>query len=132
IITDSLEMYGLRTIINDPSEIAIRAFIAGADMLLMPTDPIAAFNGLKQAIIGKWISGESVKKSIARIEKLRAKYVQEKELKIEVQWDRHQEIAKKAARSSLHVTGAIAKPLSPSSVLIISSGSVREKKQVDS
>ena len=34
--------------VKNPAEIPSRAIAAGADMLLMPPDAIAAFNGLRQ------------------------------------------------------------------------------------
>lgn len=131
IITDSLEMYGLQKVVSDPKEIAIRAFSAGADILLMPSDPITAYYGLNEALHQNRISLRSVKESIARIDKLRNKYVIEKPAKIVVQWLDHQEISRSAARNSFDLTGAITKPLLPSSVLIIASGGNSEKRQRD-
>jgi len=129
IITDSLEMYGLQKVISDPAEIAVRAFAAGADMLLMPTDPVAAFNGVKKALESGRISPDILAETIKRIAILRRKYLSDKTPKVSVQWLDHQEIAHTAARNSLSVTGTITKPLSPSSVIIISSGADSEKMQ---
>jgi beta-N-acetylhexosaminidase len=129
IITDSLEMYGLQKLIKDPGEIASRAIAAGADILLMPTDPIAAYNGLIQSLEKKVVSIQSVEQRIARIEKLRRKYVIEKPPQISVKWMEHQEIADRAAKNSLILSGDIKKPLAPSSVLIIASGAESEKIQ---
>ena len=131
IITDSLEMLGLQKIISDPGEIASRAFAAGADILLMPTDPVAAYNGLRSALEQKRISIQSIEESILRIKTLRNKYVANKLPKISVKWLDHQKIANNAARSSIALTGSIPKPFSPSSVIIIASGAEREKKQRD-
>ena len=51
--------------------------------------------------------------------------------KISVQRTDHQEIAYAAAKKSLILSGAIPKPLAPSSVLIIASGVEAEKRQID-
>jgi len=69
IITDSLEMFGLQKIISDPGEIASRAFTAGADILLMPTDPLAAYQGLKESLEREKFSLESIGRSTSRIAK---------------------------------------------------------------
>ncbi len=132
IITDSLEMQGLQKVVDDPAVIAVRAFAAGADILLMPTDPIAAYNGLMSAMKQNIISVQSAKESILRIEKLRNKYVVEKPVNMKVQWMDHLEISNQAARDSITVSGTIPKPFSPSSVIIIASGTEREKIQRDS
>jgi beta-N-acetylhexosaminidase len=132
IITDSLEMYGLQKVVSDTAEIALRAFSAGADMLLMPTDPVSAYNGLKQGIENGRISMNMVEDSSARIEKLRIKYVIEKPQKVSVKWLDHEEIAHSVAKNSLSLTGSIPKPLAPSSVIIIASGVGSEKKQRES
>jgi len=129
IITDSLEMHGLRKIMSHPGEIASHAFAAGADILLMPTDPIAAYKGLKDGIDRGAILLENVDKSIIRIEKLRDKYLTQRLPKIAVQWVDHQQIAYNAAKRSINLEGNIPKPLLPSSVLIIASNSEREKRQ---
>ena len=131
IITDSLEMHGLQKIINDPAEIAIRAFAAGVDILLMPTDPIAAYNGLKSAVEQKRISTPAVEESILRIDKLRKKYIVNKPANISVNWLEHENIAHEAAKNSITIRGTIPKPFIPSSVIIIASGSEREKRQRD-
>jgi beta-glucosidase-like glycosyl hydrolase len=130
IITDSLEMYGLRKILSDPGEIALHAFTAGADILLMPTDPIAAFDALANAFAQGILSEGMINNRVERIDKLRSKYAVPKPLSASVQWQEHDAIASGAARRSITVEGQIPKPLRPSSVLI-ASGSVKAKKQVE-
>lgn len=131
IVTDSLEMYGLQKVINDPGEIAVRAFAAGADILLMPTDPVAAYNGLVSALAGDRISFQSIEESISRIDKLRSKYIVNKPVNIKVQWLDHKEIAREAARNSIALSGSVPKPFLPSSVIILATGSEKEKTQRD-
>lgn len=49
IITDSLEMAGIRKLGLSDSEIAIKSIQAGVDILLMPPDPIGAFHALEES-----------------------------------------------------------------------------------
>ena len=49
IITDSLEMAGIRKLGVSDAEIAVKAIQAGVDILLMPPDPIGAYNALSQS-----------------------------------------------------------------------------------
>jgi len=131
IITDSLEMYGLQQVVNDPAEIAIRAIQAGADILLMPTDPFAAFNGLSEAIREGEIDIVNLEESYQRVEKLTKKYVKSDSPKITVKWLEHEKMAQMAATNAFSIVGEIPKPLRPSSVIIIASGSERERIQRD-
>lgn len=47
VISDSLEMAGIRSIGYSDSEIALRALRAGVDILLMPPDPIETYHTLE-------------------------------------------------------------------------------------
>ena len=129
IITDSLEMHGLQKVISDPSEIAAQAYLAGADILLMPTDPVAAYKGLEESLNEGRISLAAIEKSVERIENLRKKYIHNKPPKVSVQWIEHEKMATAAATNSLILEGAIPKPLTLSSVLLIASGAESEKRQ---
>ncbi len=129
IITDSLEMYGLQQVINDTAEIAIRSVLAGTDILLMPTDPIAAFKGLSKAVTENRISKLTIEKIFSRLVVLRNKYINPDPPEISVEWRTHELIADNVAKSSLDIEGNIPKPLTPSSVLIIATGSKQELRQ---
>jgi beta-N-acetylhexosaminidase len=131
IISDSLEMHGLLNIISDPAEIAKRVFNAGTDVLLMPTDPTKAYNGLKMAFDEGHISFEAIDSSFKRINNLRKKYVDTNLPKINVKWLEHEKIARSSARNSLTLTGSIRKPFAPSSVVIAARGLESEKKQIE-
>jgi beta-N-acetylhexosaminidase len=121
IITDSLEMHGLQKVVSDQSTMAHQVFAAGADILLMPPDPVAAFNGLARSLSEGKITDEQIHDRYTRIEKLRSKYVNTSLPKVSVQWLDHRDIANNAAASALQLSGQIRKPLRPSSVLFISS-----------
>jgi beta-N-acetylhexosaminidase len=70
VVTDALDMGGI-TVRYTPGEAAVRAFEAGADALLMPPVPDAAFEALRDAVKSKRISRERLDESVRRI--LRAK-----------------------------------------------------------
>ncbi|MCL2572568.1 MAG: glycoside hydrolase family 3 protein [Defluviitaleaceae bacterium] len=66
IITDALEMRALTDHFT-PAEIAVGAFLAGADILLMPTDVPATFNALIQAFEDGLFDEERLHESLQRI-----------------------------------------------------------------
>jgi beta-glucosidase-like glycosyl hydrolase/CubicO group peptidase (beta-lactamase class C family) len=70
IVTDAMDMGGI-TVRFAPGEAAVRAVLAGADALLMPPVPDAAFEALQEAVKSGRISKERLDASVRRI--LRAK-----------------------------------------------------------
>ncbi|HXY25760.1 MAG TPA: glycoside hydrolase family 3 N-terminal domain-containing protein [Candidatus Acidoferrum sp.] len=70
VITDAMDMGGI-TVRFAPGEAAVRAVAAGADCLLMPPVPDAAFEALQDAVKSGRISKERLDESVRRI--LRAK-----------------------------------------------------------
>jgi beta-glucosidase-like glycosyl hydrolase/CubicO group peptidase (beta-lactamase class C family) len=72
LITDALNMGGI-TVRYAPGEAAVRAVLAGADVLLMPPVPDAAFEGLQQAVKSKRISSERLDASVRRILEAKAR-----------------------------------------------------------
>src|SRR5207248_14439 len=70
IYTDSLSMDAITKMVS-PGEAAVRAFLAGADLLLDSPDPIAAFNGLKAAAADGRLTPQRLDASVERV--LRAK-----------------------------------------------------------
>jgi beta-N-acetylhexosaminidase len=71
IVTDALSMSGL-TIYFNQDEAAVRALEAGADMLLKPASPDAAFRGVSEAVKSGRVSEKRIDDSVRRI--LAAKY----------------------------------------------------------
>ncbi len=69
VITDALNM-GAATVYT-PGEAAVMAVNAGADMLLMPDDLEAAYNGLLDAVKSGLITEERIDKSVERIMSLK-------------------------------------------------------------
>ena len=55
VVTDAMDMGGV-TNLFPPGEAAVRAVLAGADVLLMPPVPDAAMSGLERAVKSKRIS----------------------------------------------------------------------------
>src|ERR1700738_3743661 len=66
VVTDAMDMGGI-TVRYAPGEAAVRAFLAGADALLMPPVPEAAFEALRAAVKSKRVSRERLDASVRRI-----------------------------------------------------------------
>src|SRR5262252_9040718 len=66
VVTDAMDMGGI-TVRFAPGEEAVRAVLAGADCLLMPPVPDAAFEALQQAVKAGRISRERLDTSVRRI-----------------------------------------------------------------
>ena len=71
IVTDALDMSGL-TLYFKQDEAAVRAVLAGADMLLKPSDPDACVRGLREAVRSGRLTEARIEESARRI--LAAKY----------------------------------------------------------
>lgn len=66
IVTDAMEMQGVASLYT-PGEAAVRAVSAGADVLLMPTDPGACIDAIEAAVKSGRISEERLDASVRRI-----------------------------------------------------------------
>ncbi|HEV2705390.1 MAG TPA: glycoside hydrolase family 3 N-terminal domain-containing protein [Pyrinomonadaceae bacterium] len=71
IVTDAMDMSGL-TIYFTQDEAAVRAVLAGADMLLKPADPDACVRGLREAVRTGRLTEQRIEESARRV--LAAKY----------------------------------------------------------
>jgi beta-N-acetylhexosaminidase len=71
VVTDALDMSGL-TIYFRQDEAAVRAVLAGADMLLKPADPDAVTRGLREAVRAGRLTEKRLEESARKI--LAAKY----------------------------------------------------------
>ncbi len=72
IITDSMQM-GAVADYYSPEEAAVKALLAGNDMILMPTDLDRAFNGIHAAVESGEISEDRINESVHRILMLKLK-----------------------------------------------------------
>jgi beta-N-acetylhexosaminidase len=72
IVTDAMDMGGI-TVRYAPGEAAVRAVAAGADALLMPPVPDAAFEALQAAVKSGRISKERLDASVRRILQAKAR-----------------------------------------------------------
>src|ERR1700719_2937625 len=72
VVTDAMDMGGI-TVRYAPGEAAVRAFEAGADALLMPPVPDAAFEGLQGAVSSGRISQARLDASVRRILQAKAR-----------------------------------------------------------
>ena len=66
IVTDAMEMQGIAALFT-PGEAAVRAVEAGADVLLMPTDPGVCIEAIEAAIKSGRLSAERIDASVNRI-----------------------------------------------------------------
>ena len=71
VVTDALDMSGL-TIYFKQDEAAVRAVLAGADMLLKPADPDAVLRGLREAVRSGRLTEKRIEQSARKL--LAAKY----------------------------------------------------------
>jgi beta-N-acetylhexosaminidase len=72
VITDAMDMGGI-TVRFAPGEAAVRAMLAGADCLLMPPVPDAAFAALQDAVKSGRISSQRLDASVRRILEAKAR-----------------------------------------------------------
>ena len=72
VITDALDMGGI-TVRFAPGDAAVRAFLAGADALLMPPLPDAAYEALLDAVKSGRISQERLDSSVRRLLQAKAR-----------------------------------------------------------
>lgn len=73
IVTDSLEMKAI-TANYSAADAAVKAFSAGADILLLPGDLISAYNGVYNAVTNGTISEQRLDESVLRILRLKEKH----------------------------------------------------------
>jgi beta-glucosidase-like glycosyl hydrolase/CubicO group peptidase (beta-lactamase class C family) len=83
VVTDAMDMGGI-TVRYAPGEAAVRAFEAGADALLMPPVPDAAFEGLQGAVKSGRISRERLDASVRRILQAKAKLGLDKDRLVDI------------------------------------------------
>jgi CubicO group peptidase (beta-lactamase class C family)/beta-glucosidase-like glycosyl hydrolase len=72
VVTDAMDMGGI-TVRYAPGEAAVRAVVAGADCVLMPPVPDAAFEGLQAAVKSGRIPRERLDASVRRILQAKAR-----------------------------------------------------------
>ena len=66
IVTDALEMGGIAQGFS-VGDAAVRAIEAGADVLLMPADPVAAINAVVAAVVSGRLTRDRIDRSVTRI-----------------------------------------------------------------
>jgi len=69
VVTDALNMGGVANTYG--AEAAVRAFVAGADLLLQPADPRAAINAMAAALARGEITSERLNRSVRRVLELK-------------------------------------------------------------
>jgi beta-N-acetylhexosaminidase len=69
VVTDALNMAGVAN--QYGAEAAVRAFVAGSDLLLQPADPKAAIDAMAAAVARREISQERLDRSVRRVLELK-------------------------------------------------------------
>jgi beta-N-acetylhexosaminidase len=69
VITDALNMGGVGNVYG--TEAAVRAFVAGADLLLQPAEPGAAIDAMAAAVTRREISAERLNRSVRKVLELK-------------------------------------------------------------
>jgi beta-N-acetylhexosaminidase len=69
VITDALNMGGIAN--EYGAEAAVRAFVAGADLLLQPADPKAAIDAMAAAVARRQVTPERLNQSVRRVLELK-------------------------------------------------------------
>ena len=72
VVTDALEMGGVKNAFA-PGEVAVRALLAGADVLLMPPDPLAARAAVVEAVASGRVPMARLDDAVRRILQAKAK-----------------------------------------------------------
>ena len=83
IVTDALDMGGVAKHFS-PGEVAVRAILAGADVLLVPPSPDAALAALAEAVKSGRLSVARVNQSVARILAVKARLGLHKERSVDL------------------------------------------------
>lgn len=83
VVTDAMDMGGI-TVRYAPGDAAVRAVLAGADALLMPPVPDAAYDALREAVKTGKISRERLDASVRRILEAKARLGLQRERLVDV------------------------------------------------
>jgi beta-N-acetylhexosaminidase len=65
VVTDALNMAGVTSVYG--TDAAVRAFLAGADLLLQPSEPAAAIAAMEEAVARGTITPERLERSVRRV-----------------------------------------------------------------
>lgn len=123
VTTDALNMEGVRKKYGD-AEVAVRAILAGADVLLMPPDMPRAYDAVLKAVNTGRISAKRLDQSVTRILRLkvsRGMFSQPRTDPAVVRSAEHLKIARKIAKQTVTAVGSPSLPALPprASVLVI-------------
>ncbi len=132
VVTDSLQMEGVREKYGD-DEVAVRAFLAGADQLLMPMDMDVAYEAVQEAVASGRIPAERLDQSVERILRMKYErgvvqqpYVTERRVDRVVGTPEHQQTAQaitdRTVTAVANPGGALPLPVEGESVLVTGAG----------
>jgi beta-glucosidase len=112
IITDALTMAGVAERYQS-GEVAVKAILAGADILLMPIDPVEAIEAIAHAVRDGIISASRIKESVSRIWQAKLKVAKPRPLQIpelgkEASWEIAENLVKRSLKFHLPQSGKLA------------------------
>ncbi len=123
IVTDSLEMGGIRKVVNKPGELACRVLGAGADVLLMPTDTIETHQAIWRGLDMGTLDRDEIEASVSRVHKLVEFSMAGDTPTLEETFNRGRtrSLALKIAEKALKIKGEIASLMDATEIVIVCS-----------
>lgn len=123
IVTDSLEMGGIRKVVHKPGELARRALAAGADVLLMPTDTIETHQAIWRGLDMRSLDRDEIEASVNRVHKLIEFSMQGEAPSIEETFNRGRtrSLALKIAEKAIKVRGDVSSLTEATEIVIVCS-----------
>lgn len=123
VVTDSLEMGAIRKVVPRSGEAAQMAIDAGADVLLMPIDPVETHQTLWRAVERSPASREMIEASVNRVRKLVESALQSETPSVEetFQRGRTRALAQKIAEKAVKIKGDVAEFKYATEILLLSS-----------
>jgi beta-N-acetylhexosaminidase len=100
VVTDSLHMRGITNYFSN-EEAAVRAFLAGNDILLDPVDPVQAIQGICAAVRTGTIKESDIDARVTKILTIKAAVITKQEQKTEYSYDHAHQLKKQAYQQAI-------------------------------
>ena len=123
IVTDSLEMGGIRKVVHKPGDLARRALAAGADVLLMPIDAIETHQAIWRGLDMGELEHDALEASVNRVLKLVKMSMGGQTPSLEETFNRGRtrSLALKIAEKAMKVRGDVSLLTEATEIIIVSS-----------
>jgi beta-glucosidase-like glycosyl hydrolase len=109
IVTDSLEMGGIRKVVHKPAELTRQVLAAGSDVLLMPPDPIETHATIWRSLDAGELEPEAIAASIDRVRQAVSKVMASDSPSVQETFSRTRtkELALKVAEKAIKTRGDV-------------------------